>query len=439
MALRHVAVGVLLCAIAIVSPVGSAAPQSQSQWPVWRGPMMSGVSPDGDPPLEWSEANNVAWKIAIPGRGSGTPVVWEDRVYVLTAVGEPDTSVAADRARRGVPNPTAALRFTVMAINRADGSVAWERTAREERPHEARQVNNSFASASAMTDGEHVWAYFGSRGIYCYDMNGNLVWEKDLGDMSTRREFGEGSSPALHGDALVITWDHEGPSYIVALDKRTGEEIWRTARDEITTWGTPLVLEHAGRTQVITAGTNRVRSYDFSNGELIWDGPGLTLNSIPSPVFADGVVYLMAGFRGSALRAVRLDSAVGDIGDTDATAWQADRDTPYVPSPLLYEDALYVLKSNDPILTVYTASTGERRYGPQRLAGLREVYASPVGAAGRVYLVGRDGGGLVLENGPEFKVLAQNSLDDGFDGSPAIVGGEMYLRGGRYLYRISSN
>ena len=435
--LRHVVGGAVLCAMVIASPAGSAAFEGQSQWPVWRGPMNSGVSPDGDPPLEWSETKNVAWKIEIPGRGSGTPVVWGDRVYVLPAVGAPDATADSARARRGSPSPTAPLRFNIMAINRADGSVAWERTAREELPHEARQINNSFASASAMTDGEHVWAYFGSRGIYCYDMDGNLVWEKDLGDMSTRREFGEGNSPALHGDTLVITWDHEGPSYIVALDKRSGEEMWRTARDEITTWGTPLILEHAGRTQVITAGTNRVRSYDFSNGELIWDGPGLTLNSIPSPVYADGVVYLMAGYRGSALRAVRLDAAAGDIGDTAAVVWQADRDTPYVPSPLLYEDVLYVLKSNDPILTVYTASTGERRYGPQRLEGLREVYASPVGAAGRVYLIGRDGGGLVLDNGPAFEVLAQNSLDDGFDGSPAIVGNEMYLRGNRYLYRIS--
>ncbi len=400
---------------------------------------MSGVSPDGDPPVEWSETKNVAWKIAIPGQGSGTPVVWGDRVYVLTAVGESVPEASEGRRRRGPAAPSTSLSFNILAINRADGSVVWERTSRQEAPHEARQMNNSFASASALTDGEHVWAYFGSRGVFCYDLDGNLVWEKDLGDMSTRREFGEGSSPVLHGDALVITWDHEGPSYIVALDKHTGEEIWRTDRDEITTWATPLVVEHAGRTQVITAGTNRVRSYDFATGELIWHGAGLTLNSIPSPVFADGVVYLTAGYRGSALRAVRLAAASGDIGDGDAVVWEVDRDTPYVPSPLLYDDVLYYLKSNDPILTVYTASTGERRYGPQRLEGLREVYASPVGAAGRVYLIGRDGGGLVLENGPELKVLARNSLDDGFDGSPAIVGSEMYMRGRHHLYRISAH
>jgi len=246
-------------------------------------------------------------------------------------------------------------------------------------------------------------------------------------------------TPALHGDTVVVTWDHQGPSFIVALDKNTGKEIWRKDRDEVDTWATPLVVEHNGVTQVITAGTNRVRSYNLASGELLWEGAGLTMNPIPSPVFADGVVYLMSGYRGNALRAIRLADAKGDVTGTSAVLWEHNRDTPYVPSPLLYENNLYFLKSNSAILTTLDARTGQPLYGPLRLEGLSEVYASPVGAAGRVYLLGRDGNALVIENSPEFKILARNALDDGFDASPAIVGEEMYLRGYRSLYKIAAN
>jgi outer membrane protein assembly factor BamB len=200
-----------------------------------------------------------------------------------------------------------------------------------------------------------------------------------------------------------------------------------------------LVVEHNGVAQVITAGTNRVRSYNLENGEILWEGDGLTANPIPSPVFADGVVYLMSGYRGNALRAIRLADAKGDVTGTSAVLWEHNRDTPYVPSPLLYENNLYFLKSNSAILTTIDARTGQPLYGPLRLEGLSEVYASPVGAAGRVYLLGRDGNTLVIENSPEFKILARNALDDGFDASPAIVGGEMYLRGYRNLYKIAAN
>jgi len=416
--------------------------EAQRFWAQWRGPDATGVAPFGNPPLEWGEGRNIRWKVEIPGRGSASPVVWDDRVFVLTAIPAGEQRQASGRGGGGGFHsvaPTGAQEFAILALSRDDGSVLWQRTARQEMPHEGAHPYGTWASNSAVTDGVHVYAFFGSRGLYCYDIDGNLKWEKDLGDMTIRLGFGEGASPALSGDKLIVNWDHEGQSFIVALDKRTGEEIWRSERDELTSWTTPIVVEHDGRHQVITSATNRVRSYDLDTGELVWEGGGVTMNAIPSPVAADGFVYLTSGFMGSALRAIRLAAASGDISRSDAVVWEHDRDTPYVPSPLLYGGNLYILKSNSAILSSVDAKSGAVNYGPLRLEGLAEVFASPVGAADRVYIVGRDGNTLVIRNGPEFEVLARNLLDDGFDASPAIVDEEIYLRGYRFLYRISEN
>ncbi len=471
-------VGISLLSISAASSGG--APLDERYWPQWRGPLFNGVEPLGNPPSEWAEDHNVAWKVEIPGGGYSSPIIWEDKIFILAAVPAPgaeaaqsemgvegerrggaDSSVAAgngpagdqpfdpaetvtgeQRGQRGrgrrQAEPVPAMDFTLMALNRADGRVLWSKVARHETPHEGKQTNNSWASSSAITDGQQVFAFFGSRGLYAYDMDGTPLWDVDFGDMRIRNGFGEGATPVLHGDKLVLVWDHQGDSFIVALDKSSGEELWRQARDEPDTWATPLVVEAGGRTQVITAGQRRTYGYDLEDGELIWEGPGLTVNPIPSPVYADGVVYLTSGYRGEALRAVRLADARGNIDGSPAILWEHDRDTPYVSSPLLYDDTLYFLKSNSPILTAFDVAGGEPHYGPQRLEGLQEIYSSPVGAAGRVYFVGRDGGALVIENGSEFKVLATNSLDDGFEASPAIVGDELYLRGRRFLYRIEA-
>ena len=287
-----------------------------------------------------------------------------------------------------------------------------------------------------MTDGQHVYAYFGSDGLYCLDMEGRLQWQKDLGDMTTKRAFGEGSSPVLGGDTIVVNWDHEGDSFVVAQNKRTGDEIWRVERDEVTSWATPLVVTHDGRPQVVVNATGKVRSYDLTTGKQVWETAGMTANVIPSSVAVGGVVFVTSGFRGNALLAIRLADAKGDITDSGAILWQHDRNTPYVPSPLLYRDTLYFLKSNSGILSCFDAKTGLPHY-TQRLASIRNVYASPVGANGRVYLAGRQGKVVVFEAGPEFRLLASNSLDDDFDASPAIVDGEIYLRGAKHLYCIA--
>lgn len=450
-----VAIGLTLVSTSVTAQTADA----EHFWGQWRGPDATGVAPHGDPPTQWSETENIAWKVEIPGRGSASPVVWGDRVFLLTAVpvGEPVAMTTPDaaaeppsvargngrRGRRGERRPRAFRlhQFTVMAIDRATGEVAWQQIAREAVPHEGfQEANGTYASGSAVTDGEHLFAFFGSWGLYAYDLDGNLQWEVDLGTRRMRNAFGEGTTPALYGDTLVVTWDHiGGQSFIVALDKRTGAERWRANRDEIDTWATPLIVEHDGRAQVIAPAMDRVYGYDLETGEIVWQSRGTTMNAIPSPVYADGIVYVMSGYRGSNLQAIRLSDARGDIAGTDAIVWQLDRDTPYVPSPLLYDDALYVIKSNDGILSVFDPATGTPHYQLQRLEGVPNIFASPVGAAGRVYIAGRDGTTLVIAHGPRYEAVASNTLDDRFDASPAIVGDELYLRGARFLYKIAES
>ena len=325
----------------------------------------------------------------------------------------------------------------VMAIDRKTGKTIWERVAREQEPHEGSHVDNgTWASGSPVTDGERVYAYFESFGLYAYDLNGTLLWEKDLGDKRMRNEFGEGSTPALHGNTLVVVWDHlGGQSFVVALDKRDGKELWRVPRKEIDTWATPLVVEVNGRAQVVVPAMERVRSYDLMTGDLVWESDGLTMNAIPSPVYGDGLVFLMSGFRGNDLKAIRVADAKGNIDGTSAIVWTLDRDTPYVPSPVLVDGILYFLKSNSGILTAVDARTGTPHYQNQRLDDVPNMFASPVSAQGRIYFPGREGTTLVIKSGPAFEVLAKNTLDDGFDASPALVDNEIYLRGYKYLVR----
>src|SRR5688572_2906375 len=307
----------------------SLAASPEANWPQWRGPQANGVAPSANPPMKWSETSNVKWKVKLPGRGAATPIVWEDKIFIQTAVptgkkveGAPqpaDPGAGGGGGRRGGPRgarPSEVFQFTLLCIDRNTGKTVWQQVAKEELPHEGHHQDHGFSSYSPLTDGQLVIAYFGSRGLACYDMEGKLKWKKELGRMQTKMSFGEGSSPALHGNTVVVNWDHEGEDFIVALDKNTGNELWRTPRQEETTWATPLIVEHAGRTEVITSGTNRVRSYDPATGKLLWEHEGLTANVIPTPVAKDGVVYAMSGFRGNELYAIRL-GGTGDLTKTD--------------------------------------------------------------------------------------------------------------------------
>jgi outer membrane protein assembly factor BamB len=298
------------------------------------------------------------------------------------------------------------------------------------------QNEGSFAPCSPVTDGRHVFAYFGSRGLYCYDMSGKLQWTNDLGRMQIKMGFGEGSSPALYGDTLIVNWDNEAGSFIIALDKKDGHQLWKKAREEKTSWATPLVVEVNGKPQVVTAATSRIRSYDLATGDIVWECGGMTQNVIPSPVAGDGMVYCISGFQGSSLLAIRL-GRIGDLTGTDAIAWSYKKNTPYVPSPLLYGGRLYFFKLNEETLSCCDAKTGTVLIDAERIEALNGVYASPLGAAGRVYLVGRNGAVVVLKQSDKLEVLAANRLDDKFDASPAAAGNELFLRGRAHLYCIA--
>lgn len=420
---RRIILAAALGAALIVLTSGSLQGNAAEYWPHWRGPLASGSAPSGDPPIRWSETENVRWKVAIPGRGKSTPVVWDDRIYLTTAV----------PAGTGNPAPQA---FVVLAVNRADGAIVWQRTVREAVPHEGTHQDGTFASGSVITDGNRVYAFFGSRGLYALDRTGAVVWEKDLGRMQVQLGLGEGSSPALHGDTLVVTMDHEGQSFIAAVDTASGNERWRALRDERTSWATPIVIEDNGRPQVVTAASGAVRSYDLATGALVWEGAGTTLNAIPSPVAAEGVVYVTGGFRDSVLRAIRFGGAKGNITGTPAVLWTQTRNTPFVSSPLLHGGVIYTLRENSSLLSAFDARTGEPHYS-ERIDGLFNVYASPVGVGDRIYVAGREGTTAVIRHGADYELLAANTLDDGFDASPAVAGSDLFLRGQQHLYRIS--
>ena len=468
----------LLAAHLVAAP--AALPAASQNWPQWRGPLQTGGAIEGRPPAEWSETKNLKWKVKIPGESTATPAIWGNKVFVLTAIPTgkkseaksvatlPAFNIPAGQAQRppeggppggpggrrgpgglggpggrggrggmGGEKPTEIHQFAILCLDRETGKTLWQKIAREEVPHEGHHPSDgSFAPSSPVTDGKFVYAYFGSRGLHCYDFDGNLKWSKDLGQMRIKMAFGEGSSPALSGNTIVLTRDQEEGSFIVALDKTTGQELWRTSRDEETAWATPLIVEHEGKKQVVTSATKKIRSYDLATGKLIWECAGLTPNVIPSPVAANGIVYAISGFRGNALLAIKLGKT-GDLTDTDAILWKHNKATPYVPSPLFYGNKLYFFSNNNGVISCFDAATGKPFFSEERLDDIHGIYSSPVGAGGQVYFVGRDGTSVVIRNSDKLEILATNKLDDRIDASPAVAGNELYLRGHNYLYCIA--
>jgi len=410
-----------------------------AQWGQWRGPLATGAAPKADPPVEWSETKNIRWKTKLPGLGHSSPVVWGNLVFVTTAemtgAKKPFTGVTPDGAHNNM-NPLFDHQFAVMAIDRQTGAVAWRRTVATRQPHESTHESATWASNSPVTDGEHVLSFFGSNGLYCLDTGGRLLWSRDFGDMQVKHGHGEGASPLLHGETVVVNWDHEGASLIVALAKRTGVELWRQPRDEVTSWATPIVVTHDGQAQVVVSGTRRVRGYDLKTGAVIWEAGGLPGNIVASPVGADGMVFAAGSYEKQTLLAIRLTGAKGELAGTQQIAWQKNRSTPYVPSPLLYDGWLYYLRHYQGVLSRVNAKTGDEPSGPFRLGSVFNIYSSPVAAAGRIYVTDRNGKTLVISNDPEPKALTLNKLDDRFSASAALVGDAIFLRGEKFLYCI---
>lgn len=410
-----------------------------AQWGQWRGPLSTGAAPQADPPVEWSETKNILWKTELPGLGHSSPVVWGSFVFVTTAeITGPKklfTGVTPDGAHNNL-NPLFDHQFAVMAIDRQSGAVVWRRTIVTRQPHESTHESATWASNSPVTDGEHVLSFFGSNGLHCLDIGGRLLWSRDFGDMQVKHGHGEGASPLLHGETVVVNWDHEGASFIVALAKRTGEELWRQPRDEVTSWATPIVVTHDGQAQVVVSGTRRVRGYDLKTGAVIWEAGGLPGNIVASPVGADGMVFAAGSYEKQTLLAIRLAGAKGELAGTEQIAWQKNRSTPYVPSPLLYDGWLYYLRHYQGVLSRVNAKTGDEPRGPFRLGSVFNIYSSPVAAAGRIYVTDRNGKTLVMSNDAEPKAITLNKLDDRFSASAALVGAAIFLRGEKFLYCI---
>jgi outer membrane protein assembly factor BamB len=433
-----------------VRPAQGAEPKTASEreesvrqrsWGQWRGPLSNGVAPFGNPPIAWSEKKNVRWKTPIPGLAHASPVVWGDRVFVTTAIPFGDKVEPVPDDAPGAHDNAPVDRhqdFAVLAIDRRTGAVLWQRSLFKGLPPAGAHNSASLASGSPITDGESLFAYFGSLGIYCLDMTGKLRWKQDFGDMSVKHGHGEGASPVLHGNTLVVNWDHEGQSFLVAMDKRTGARRWRVERSEVTSWSTPIVVTHAGKQQLIVAGTSRVRSHDFKTGELIWECRGLSNNIVASPVAADGIVIIGSSYVRRAMLAIRLEGASGDITDTDRVVWRRTRGTPYVPSPLLHGRWVYFLNHYQGVLSRIDAKTGKEPLGPFRVPGAFNIYASPVAAKDRLYVTDREGMTVVMSHTDGVpKILAQNQLDDGFSASAAIVGEDLFLRGHHFLYCLA--
>jgi outer membrane protein assembly factor BamB len=425
------------------APDPDFARQRLDNWHQWRGPDANGTAPRGDPPVTWDENTHVRWKAPLAGRGSASPIVWGDRVFVLTAI--PTERMAAEAAQpkpdprfqKRTTAPRNYYQFVVLCFDRATGKELWQRLATEQVPHEGHHPTHSYAAGSPATDGRYLYASFGSRGIYCYDFDGNLRWRRDLGRLNTRLGWGEAVTPVVHGDALLLNWDQEADSALYCLDARYGKTRWKVERNEKTSWNTPLVVERRGRTQVIVSATNRIHSYDLETGKPIWECGGMTTNPIPSAVVSEGVVCCMSGYGSAAAVAISPD-ARGDVTGTDKVLWHYGKGTPYVPSPLLLGGRLYFTQTNEPLLTVLDARTGKAVLDRRRLPGLGTLYASPVGAAGRVYVVDREGTTVVLKAGDKLEVLATNRLNDPIDASPAVVGKQLFLRGQKYLYCVEA-
>ena len=421
----------------------SRAELPEDNWPTWRGPKADGVAIKGTPPISFSESKNLRWKVAIEGESSSTPVIWGDKLFIQSAepTGEPAVVPEDDGGRgrpRNVPVPEDPYRYYVNCIDKNTGELIWKELAVQATPHEGHHSTGSFAPFSPVTDGEKLWASFGSQGIYCYDLDGTLLWKQDLIEMRTRNGFGEGSSPGIVGDVICVLMDHEGDSKIFAFNKNNGDLLWSKPRDAITNWSSPLGLVHDGKEQFIVAATEHIQCYDANTGEIVWETDGLTTNVIPTPVTDGEYVYCTSGFRGFSLKAIELGNS-GNLNGTDAIAWEVTRGTPYVASPLLYEDRIYVLSNLRPALSCFNANTGEALYSEERLSGLSNVYASPVGANGKVYIADREGNIAVIEHGDEFKILETIEMDEGFDASPVIVGDAIYLKGHQHLYCIAED
>jgi len=432
----------LLLVTIIVTETGA-----NDNWPQFRGPRSLGVAEDPALPDTWSATENVAWKTEIPGNGWSSPVVWGDHIFVTSVISTTDKEAPKKGLYFGGERkaPDDVHRWMVYCIDWKTGKILWEREAHKAVPDSSRHLKNSFASETPVTDGERLYAYFGNLGLFCYDIKGKLLWTKRWGPFKMRYGWGTAASPVLHKDRIYVVCDNDDQSFIVALNKKTGEQVWRADRDEGSNWATPFVWENDSRTEIITPGTKRVRSYDL-DGKLLWEFAGMSSISIPTPFSRFDMVYISSGYVGDKLRPVYAirPGASGDIslkeGETGNKhiAWFQPQAGPYNPSPIIYGDYYYTLLDRG-FFTCHDAKTGREIYDKQRIeAGAGAFTSSPWAYNGKIFCLSEDGDTFVIQAGPEYKLIGKNSLGEMCMATPAIARGSLIIRTASKLYRITS-
>ena len=422
--------------------IGSYDLLAAENWAQWRGVRNTGFAENSRPPVSWSEESNIRWKVAIDGSGSSTPIIYGDRVFILTAIDtgivDPTRAKPEDQPMRvfGIKHPNTEHQFVTICLDRQTGQELWREIAVQKVPHEGHHGDNDFASASPVVHDNKVFVWFGSAGLFCYDLDGLLLWKRDLGEVKMGAALGEGCSPVVHNGRVIVVRDHQGQSSIEALDSSTGKTYWKKHRDEGNAWATPVIAEYGGRVQVITCASNLVRSYNLEDGTLIWQCGGLTGNATPCPILDGSHVIVMSGYQGHSVMRIPITEE-GDLTGADKVVWKHQRGTPYVPSPVLFDGMLFYNQSNQGIWTVLDATSGKIVMDRTRLPGISNMYSSPVAANGRIYVTGRNGLTLVLKPGTNLSIESSNRLDERFDASPSIAGDELYLRGEKFLYCIA--
>lgn len=427
----------------LVALICFASIRAGDNWPMFRGPNADGMAPQGKLLEEWTETKNVAWKTPIPGMGWSSPIVWGQKVFLTSAISEgkekqPDKGLYMG----GSPKNTNVHRWVVFCLDLETGRILWEKEVHKGVPDQTRHLKNTFASETPATDGQRVYAYFGNIGLFCFDMDGKLLWEKKLGSYPTQWGWGTGASPVVYKDKLIIVNDNEKSSFMVVLNKLTGDELWKTERKEKSNWATPYVWENTARAEIVTAGSGRVRSYDLQ-GNLLWEFKGMSGITIPTPTAKDGLLYIASGYpmdKNRPAYAIR-PGAKGDItlkeGEekNEFIAWKVSQGAGYHPSPLIVGDHVYLLLDQG-FLGCFDAKTGKPAYAKQRIHSSATAFtASPWHYNGKVFCLSEEGETYVIQTGPEFKLLGRNKLNGEMCmATPALLSDRILIRTQGHLF-----
>jgi len=438
----------VLCACALLLPF-STDTRAQTNWPQFRGPNARGIGSGTRLPDRWSPTENVAWKSELPGRGWSSPIVWGNRVFLTTVI----NSGLSEEPKKGlyfggdrIEPPKSDHLWKVLCLDLATGKPQWEKTVHQGTPQTSIHLKSSYAAETPVTDGERVYALFGNVGVFAFTLEGKEVWSKKMEPHKTRYGWGAAASPALHGGKLFLVNDNDDRAQLLALDAKTGQELWRVDRDEKSNWATPFIWESGRRTEIITPGTRAVRSYDL-DGKLLWSLRGMSSIAIPTPFAGDGLLFVTSGYVGDKLRplyAIR-PGASGDItlkpGETnnEFIAWSNPVGGPYNPSPLLYDARLYVLYDRG-LVSCFEAKTGRVLYDRERLPNGFAFTSSPWAAGGKIFCLNEDGICFVLRAGDKFELLHTNKLadDDMCMATPALAGDRLLIRTAARLYLLQS-